>query len=178
MKTQSVLSVVVLTLVSMAAPSTNAQQHPDFTGTWKLVKQDPPPRTGGRGGERDARGGGRALESTPSMIVITQSANAMAFESTTGSAPDPFIRKLEFNLDFEITINPLPPGADGGEPRLNGPTKTRGRWMADGLYLHLTQGLGQRRDILTLNDGVLQIRRDYETPGGSGTISLTFNKVS
>ena len=31
---------------------------------------------------------------------------------------------------------------------------------------------------LTLNGGVLAIQRDYETPGGSGTLFLTFNRVS
>jgi hypothetical protein len=88
------------------------------------------------------------------------------------------VRTLKFNLKFEYTVNPLPPGGDGGEPRLNGPTKTRGRWMGERLFLHLTQGLGQRRDILTLNGNVLSIQRDYETPGGAGTMYLTFNKVS
>ena len=50
--------------------------------------------------------------------------------------------------------------------------------MGDKLYLHLTQGLGQRRDILTISGNVLSIQRDYETPGGVGTVYLTFNKVS
>ena len=77
-----------------------------------------------------------------------------------------------------MTVNSLPEGGDGGEPRLNGPTKTRGRWMGDQLYLHLTQGIGQRRDILSMKGSMLSIRRDYETPGGSGTIYLTFEKVS
>lgn len=50
--------------------------------------------------------------------------------------------------------------------------------MGSKLYPHLTQGLGQRRDVLTLSGDVLSIQRDYETPGGSGTLYLTFNRVS
>ena len=53
-----------------------------------------------------------------------------------------------------------------------------GRWIADKLYLHQTQGLGQRRDILTMSGSQLSIRRDFETPGGAGTLYLTFDKVS
>lgn len=57
-------------------------------------------------------------------------------------------------------------------------------WM---LALSIAIGLGAAagpslatlgRDVLTLNGGVLSIQRDYETPGGSGTLYLTFNKVS
>lgn len=146
-------------------------QRPNFAGTWKLVKEDPPLVT-------QPRGGARALESTPATIVITQQGGDLTFESTTGRAAESVTRKLQFKLDFTYTVNPLPPGGDGGEARLNGPTKTRGRWMGEELYLHLTQGLGQRRDILTLKGNTLHVRRDYETPGGSGTINLTFNKAS
>jgi hypothetical protein len=108
-------------------------------------------------------------------LTITQNGDDMTFESTMS---DGWVRTLKFNLKFEYTVNPLPPGGDGGEPRLNGPTKTRGRWMGERLFLHLTQGLGQRRDILTMSGNVLSIQRDYETPGGAGTMYLTFNKVS
>jgi hypothetical protein len=156
------------------APS-RADGQPNFSGTWKLTKQDPPTtgRGGGRGG--DDRGASRALEATPETVKITHSGNDLTFESTMR---DGWVRTLQFKLDFVITENPLPPGGDGGEPRLNGPTKTRGRWMGNKLFLHQTQGLGQRRDVLTLNGDVLTIQRDYETPGGSGTLYLTFSKVS
>jgi hypothetical protein len=119
--------------------------------------------------------GGFALEVSPVTLIISQRGNDMTFESVMS---DGWQRTLEFKLDFETTVNPLPEGGDGGEPRLNGPAKTRGRWMGDQLYLHLTQGIGQRRDILSMKGSMLSIRRDYETPGGSGTIYLTFEKVS
>jgi hypothetical protein len=172
----SIVSVVALAFALQTVAAVEARQQPNFSGTWKMVKQDPPTtgRGGGRGGG-DNRGAMRALEATPVTVKITQSGNEMTFASTM---PDGWVRTLQFKLDFAMTENALPPGGDGGEPRLNGPTKTRGRWMGNKLFLHLTQGLGQRRDVLTLNGDVLSIQRDYETPGGSGTLYLTFNKVS
>jgi hypothetical protein len=170
-----VVAMVTLAFVLQAAGSVDAQQHPNFSGTWKLIKQDPPTtgRGGGRGG--NDRGATRALETSPATLKIAQNGNDLTFESTMS---DGWVRTLQFKLDFVITENPLPPGGDGGEPRLNGPTKTRGRWMGNKLFLHQTQGLGQRRDVLTLEGGMLSIQRDYETPGGSGTLYLTFSKVS
>ena len=166
------MCILAVAIALAAATGVGAQSKPDFSGTWKMVKQDPPTPAGRGGG---VRGGSKALESTPGTIVIAQKGNDMAFESVFA---DGWNRKLAFELDFEQTVNPLPEGGDGGEPRLNGPTKTRGRWMGEQLYLHMTQGLGQRRDILTMKGNTLSIRRDYETPGGSGTIYLTFEKVS
>ena len=177
MMKRTIVSVVVLLVALPAAARLDAQQHPNFSGTWKVAKQDPPP-TAGRGGQAggpDERGGTKALEVTPATVVITQNGNDLTFES---HMTDGWVRKLQFKLDFTSTVNPLSPGDDGGEPRINGPTKTRGRWLDGKLYLHLTQGLGQRRDILTMSGNVLTIRRDYETPGGSGTMYLTLNKVS
>jgi hypothetical protein len=177
------VSVIGIAFALQTAASAGAQQpassgaeRPNFSGTWKLMKQDPPTtgRGGGRGGGDD-RGALRALEATPVTVKIAQNGNDLTFESTMS---DGWVRTLQFKLDFVMTENPLPPGGDGGEPRLNGPTKTRGRWMGNKLFLHQTQGLGQRRDVLSLNGGVLTIQRDYETPGGSGTLYLTFNKVS
>jgi hypothetical protein len=164
-------------LILAATSGVNAQKQANFTGTWKLVKQDPPPRAprGEVGDDGQVRGATRALEVAPVSVTITHNGDDMTFESTMS---DGWVRTLKFNLKFEYTVNPLPPGGDGGEPRLNGPTKTRGRWMGERLFLHMTQGLGQRRDILTLNGNVLSIQRDYETPGGAGTMYLTFNKVS
>ncbi len=170
------LSVAALVLALTAAPGVDAQQQANFSGTWKLAKQDPPPRPArGQVADGENRGATRALEVPPVTLTITHKGDDMTFESTMS---DGWVRTLKFNLKFEYTVNPLPPGGDGGEPRLNGPTKTRGRWMGERLFLHLTQGLGQRRDILTLNGNVLSIQRDYETPGGAGTMYLTFNKVS
>ena len=170
------LSVAALILAFTTAPAVNAQQHANFSGTWKLAKQDPPPRPArGAAADGDTRGATRALDVAPVTLTITQAGDDLTFESTMS---DGWVRTLKFNLKFEYTVNPLPPGGDGGEPRLNGPTKTRGRWMDARLFLHLTQGLGQRRDILTINGNVLSIQRDYETPGGAGTMYLTFDKVS
>ncbi len=173
------LSVVALVLALPVASPVHAQEAVNFSGTWKFVKQDPPNRAG-RGGEVPAlsgsrSGGTRALEVAPVTLTITQSGDDMTFESTMS---DGWVRTLAIKLDFTVTVNPLPPDGDGGESRISGPTKTRGRWMGDKLYLHQTQGLGQRRDILTMSGDVLSIQRDYETPGGSGTLYMTFNKVS
>ena len=173
------LAVVALALALPVASPIDAQEAVNFSGTWKFVMQNPPERAGRGGGtpalSGDARGGTRALEVAPVTLAITHRGNDMTFESTMS---DGWVRTLEFKLDFSYTVNPLPPTGDGGEPRLNGPTKTRGRWMGDKLFLHQTQGLGQRRDILTLSGNVLSIQRDYETPGGSGTLFMTFNKGS
>lgn len=170
------VSVGALVLALTVAPSVDAQKQANFSGTWKLAKQDPPPRPArGAANDGENRGATRALEVPPVTLTITHNGDDLTFESTMS---DGWVRTLKFNLKFEYTVNPLPPGGDGGEPRLNGPTKTRGRWMGERLFLHLTQGLGQRRDILTLNGNVLSIQRDYETPGGAGTMYLTFNKVS
>jgi hypothetical protein len=174
-----VLFVVALVVAWPSVSLVQAQAQPNFTGTWKYVKQDPPPRKG-RGGPPGVEGGGergatRALEVPPVTLKITHRGNDMTFESTMS---DGWVRTLEFKLTFEYTVNPLPPGGEGGEPRINGPTKTRGRWIDGKLYLHQTQGLGQRRDILTMKGNVLTIQRDYETPGGAGTMFLTFDKVS
>jgi hypothetical protein len=165
-------------LASSSSDVTYAQAKADFSGTWKLVETNPPLKKSGQGTldyEGGGSGGTKALEAVPPTIVINQSGNELTFESTMS---DGWVRKLLFKLDFTLTDNPLPEGGDGGEPRINGPTKTRGRWLKDGLYLHLTQGLGQRRDVLNLNDGALTIRRDWETPGGSDTMMLTYKKVS
>ncbi len=174
-----VLSVVALVLAVPVASPVHAQEVANFSGTWKFVKQDPPNRAGRGGGvpalSGDRRGGTRALEVAPVTLTITQSGDDMTFESTMS---DGWVRTLAIKLDFTITVNPLPPDGDGGEPRLNGPTKTRGRWIEGKLYLHQTQGLGQRRDILTMSGYMLSIQRDYETPGGSGTLYLTFSRVS
>ena len=173
------LSVVALVLAVPVASSIHAQEAVNFSGTWKFVKQDPPNRPGRGGGTAalygGSGGGTRALEVAPATLTITQRGTDMTFESTMS---DGWVRTLAIKLDFTITVNPLPADGDGGESRINGPTKTRGRWMGDKLYLHQTQGLGQRRDILTMSGNVLSIQRDYETPGGSGTLYMTFEKVS
>jgi hypothetical protein len=178
MKNYIILSVAALALVCTGPAVVHAQQHTNFSGTWKLTKREPPPRAPRReqaAEDGENRGSTRALDVPPVTLTITQNGDDMTFESTMS---DGWVRTLKFNLKFEYTVNPLPPGGDGGEPRLNGPTKTRGRWMGERLFLHLTQGLGQRRDILSLDGNVLSIQRDYETPGGAGTMYLTFNKVS
>ena len=179
MLTRVGLSVVALVLALPVASPVHAQGAVNFSGTWKFVKQDPPNRPG-RGGGTPAlsgsrSGGTRALEVAPVMLTIAQSGDDMTFESTMS---DGWVRTLAIKLDFTLTVNPLPPDGDGGEPRISGPTKTRGRWMGDKLYLHQTQGLGQRRDVLTMSGDVLSRQRDYETPGGSGTLYMTFTKVS
>ena len=166
-----------LHLGAQQSASSAVERQPNFSGTWKLTKQDPPPRPprGGGAGDEENRGATRALEVAPVTLKIVHNGNDLTFESTMS---DGWVRTLQFKLDFAYTVNPLPPGGDGGEPRLNGPTKTRGRWMGNRLFLHQTQGLGQRRDILTINGDVLSIQRDYETPGGAGTTFLTFNRVT
>jgi hypothetical protein len=169
--------LAALVIAVLATAPLGAQEQANFSGTWKMTKQDPPPSRDwpAAGTDGNTRGGTRALEVTPVTVKITHRGNDLTFESTTG---DGWVRTLQFKLDFTYTVNPLPAGDDGGEPRINGPTKTRGRWIGDKLYLHMTQGLGQRRDILTISGNVLSIRRDYETPGGSGAVNLTFNRVS
>jgi hypothetical protein len=169
-------ALMALIVVALAADrDVDAQGTVNFAGTWKLVKTDPPEGGGGSGWRGAVRGGTRALEAVPPTIVIQQSGNDMTFESRMS---DGWARRLAFKLDFTMTSNALPEGGDGGEPRINGPTKTRGRWRGDELWLHLTQGLGQRRDILKLSGDTLTIRRDWETPGGSDTRTLVYVRAS
>jgi hypothetical protein len=190
--TKRVAGLLIALAIVVAFPS--AQGKVDFSGTWKLDKTDPPMgqgggrggRGGGRGGRGNAEGSGgggpssanarsTALEAVPATIVISQSGNDLSFDSTF---PDGYVIKLKYKLDFTYTVLPLEPGGDGGETRLNGPRKTRGRWDGEALYLYVSQGIGQRRDILTLSGGVLSILRDTETPGGSGTIKMMYTKAS
>ena len=77
------VAVVALMFALQTASAVEAQQQPNFSGTWKLAKQDPPTtgRGGGRGGGDD-RGALRALEASPVTVKIAQSGNDLTFEST------------------------------------------------------------------------------------------------
>src|SRR5687767_15885571 len=83
----AVMSAVALALALHTAAPVEAQQQQNFSGTWKLMKQDPPTtgRGGGRGGGDD-RGALRALEATPVTVKIAQSGNDLTFESKIGRA--------------------------------------------------------------------------------------------
>jgi hypothetical protein len=148
-----------------------AQGTPNFSGTWKLDKADPPLAAGrgGRGGAAPAAapgagGGGaygneNAFTAAPSTIVVNQTA--------TGITVQIGAEKESFTLDDTLTVVPV-----GDINAL----KTRAHWDGTKLHLHFKEGMNFGRDVLSLSGGILTVQRDLESGGGSTTRILTYTK--
>jgi hypothetical protein len=150
------------------------QGIPNFSGTWKVAKIDPPvdPRNGraptaggglGGGGDADTAYGASVREifaQAPQMFVITQTAN----EITVQLGPE----KESYTLDDKQSVTPA------GD--LNA-LKTWAHWDGMKLHLHFKKGMNWGRDILSMSGGNLVVLRDVESGGGSTTFTITYSKV-
>jgi hypothetical protein len=168
-------NLLLLLLVTLVLPvASRAQGIPNFSGTWKVAKIDPPvdPRNGraptaggglGGGGDADNAYGASVREifaQAPQMFVITQTAN----ELTVQLGPE----KESYTLDDKQTVSPA------GD--LNA-LKTWAHWDGTKLHLHFKKGMNWGRDILSLSNGNLVVLRDVESGGGSTTFTITYSKA-
>ena len=90
------ISLAALVAGSFALTSSAvAQQHPDFSGTWKInaSKSDPPPQRGG--------GGGGGQQWAEMVVVITQTAEAITVEQTLGERT----QTMSYYLDGRESTN-------------------------------------------------------------------------
>lgn len=162
MNKRNVLLFVALLLGLAIAAA--AQSNPNFSGSWKLTKVDPPVPAAGAGGGGGGGGAGAAYEQNifsqaPDMLTITQTATGITV--LVGSD------KETYTLDDKLTV--VPP--DDVEA-----LKTHAHWDGTKLHLHYKRGMNFGRDILSLSGGTLTIQRDLESGGGSTTRMLTYAK--
>ncbi len=163
-KRSVVLFVALLLGLAIAAA---AQSNPNFSGTWKLTKVDPPvpaAGAGGGGGGGEGGGGGAAYEQNifsqaPDMLTIAQTATGITVQ--VGSD------KEAYTLDDKLTVVP---------PDDVNALKTHAHWDGTKLHLHYKRGMNFGRDILSLSGGTLTVQRDLESGGGSTTRMLTYAK--
>ncbi len=168
------IPLFVLALILILPVISRAQAVPNFSGTWKVAKIDPPvdPRNGrppasggglGGGGDAENAYGASVREifaQAPQMMVISQTANEITVQ--LGS------EKETYTLDDKPTVAPA------GDPNA---LKTWAHWDGTRLHLHFKKGMNWGRDILSLSDGKLVVLRDVESGGGSTTFAITYSKT-
>jgi hypothetical protein len=171
MRKRSALLLLALALVLPAIA--RAQGNPNFSGTWKLAKIDPPtdPRNGrppaaaGGGGAPDDYGDAASVREifgqTPQSLMITQTANQI----TVKVGPE----NETYTLDNKVTVTPA--------TAVNA-LKTWAHWNGTKLHLHFKKGMNWGRDILSMNGGQLTVVRDIESNGGSAVFTMTYSKGS
>ena len=167
MRLNTLVLVTALVIAVSAPAAAQAQNTPDFSGTWKLEKVDPPlpaPRPGaGGGGAAGVAGPANTFSPAPEMVVISQAGNQITLQigSSKGvyAVSDTAAKLVAASAD----VNAL---------------KTRAHWDGPKLHLHFKQGMNFGRDILSLSGGTLTITRDLESGGGSTTRTLTYSKTS
>jgi hypothetical protein len=145
------------------AAAVTAQDHPDFSGTWKInmIKSDAPP---GRGGQQ--------MDMSGLTLTITQTAEALTIVQT-GMGPE---RTTTYYLD----------GRESTNAAMRGEMKSTSRW--DGAQL-VTEGSatmqtpnGERtitsKEVRTLSkDGkTMTVTTTSESPMGSRTRKSVFDK--
>lgn len=159
---------LVLPLIS------RAQAIPNFSGTWKAAKIDPPadPRNGrppatggglGGGGDADNAYGASIREifaQAPQMMIISQTASEITIQ--LGSEKETY------------TLDDKPMVTLAGDPNA---LKTWAHWDGMKLHLHFKKGMNWGRDILSMNAGNLVVLRDVESGGGSTTFAITYSKA-
>jgi hypothetical protein len=168
------IPLFVLALILILPVISRAQGVPNFSGTWKVAKIDPPvdPRNGHPPGAGGGLGGGGDAENAygasvreifaqaPQMMIISQTANEITVQ--LGS------EKETYTLDDKPTVTPA------GDPNA---LKTRAHWDGAKLHLHFKKGMNWGRDILSMSDGKLVVLRDIESGGGSTTFAVTYSKT-
>jgi hypothetical protein len=155
--------VLLLVALALAAPAVaRAQGKPDFSGTWKYDKSDPP---GYRG-----TGGGWAVPAP--TFVMTQTATQITVESETYGKP----MKMVYKLDGSDTITEATGESQSGIAAVVR-WRTKAAWDGTKLKLYTwNTALNQMRDTMTLTGTTLSIARVTENPGGSTTTKLNYTK--
>ena len=161
MMRSALLLGLALTLVGGTA---TAQDHPDFSGTWKLnaIKSD---AMRGRGGQMGA----------PRDIILTinQTADELNIEQEVGQNA----RKLTYYLDGRESTNA---GMRGGE------SKSTAKWDGKKLVIETTATFeGQNgsmtmksKEVRTLSDDgkTMTVTTTTESPRGTNTRKTVFDK--
>ena len=139
-----------------------AQVRPDFSGTWKLAKSNPPDYPGSAGW------------GVPSpAIVIRQSATELTVESGQFGSQ---VMKVLYKLDGTDTIWDAPSTTQSGSTTVV-KWRTKAKWDGNRLTLYTwNTALNQLRDIFTVSGGALTIDRATEQPGPSTNATLTYTK--
>jgi hypothetical protein len=154
--------LLLVTLVLVAPSATRAQMKPDFSGTWKVDKVDPPlPAGRGRGAVLDAAYAENTFSPAPTTLVIKQTGSEISVQTGSTTAV--------YTLDNTLKVTP---------PNDVMALKTRAHWDGAKLHLHQKQGQNFSRDILSLNGGALSVLKDLESGGGSTTRTITYTKTS
>jgi hypothetical protein len=161
MMRSALLLGLALTLVGGTA---TAQDHPDFSGTWKLnaIKSD---AMRGRGGQMGA----------PREILqtINQTADELTIEQEMGQNA----RKLTYHLDGTESTNA---GMRGGE------SKSTAKWDGKKLVIETTATFEgpngsmtmKSKEIRTLSDDgkTMTVTTTTESPRGTNTRKMVFDK--
>jgi len=146
------------------AAGATAQDHPDFSGTWKinLIKSDAPPA--GRGGQQ--------MDMSNVMQTITQTAEVLTVVQT-GMGPE---RNLTYYLD----------GRESTNAAMRGEMKSTARWEANQLVIESTATMqtpnGERsittKEVRSLSkDGkTMTLTSTTDTPMGTRTRKTVFDK--
>ena len=156
--------IMLMLLVAMVPGVPSAQSSADFSGTWKLMKTEPPVdagRGGGRGGGISGPYATTTFAQAPDTLVIAQTGNSVTVQ--IGST------KATFTLDNKTVATP---------PDDVLALKTRAHWDGAKLHLHFKQGMNWGRDILVVSGVTLTLVRDLESGGASTTRTLTYTKAS
>lgn len=159
--------VMLVVALALAVPAVVwAQGNANFSGTWKLVKAEPPGYKGARGSTSLGGGPGAAWGATSPTLVIKQTASEMTVESTSFGADER--RTMVYTLDGKEKVidDPKHPGMAGFKWMM------KGRWEGATLVLFTYQGWNQVRDKLSLTGGQLTISREIDGQTG-GTTSVT-----
>lgn len=170
---------VVLVALALAVPAGAwAQGKADFSGTWKLVKDEP---AGFKGPEPTAvtlrPSPGRGFGTHAPTLVIKQTASEITVDATHFGEYEG--RKMTYKLDGSETVmdDPKYPGTAGFR------WMTKARWEGDTLILFTYQGWNHFIDRLSLSGGQLTIRRDADgqstfAGGNRLTHTLVYSKTS
>jgi len=156
------VGLLLVALVLVLPTVGRAQAKPDFSGTWKYDKSEPPGYKG--------TGGGWAIPA--STFVLRQTGSDITVESDTYGKP----MKMVYKLDGSDTITEAQGESQSGVAAVVR-WRTKARWDGNKLVLYTwNTALNQMRDTMTLSGGQITIARVTENPGGSTTTRLLYNK--
>jgi hypothetical protein len=164
MKENAMKRIAVLIAVLATVPVTAvAQTRPDFSGTWRFTKSDPPNYPGSAGW------------GVPSpTLIVRQTASEITIESGQFGGQ----MKVVYKLDGSDTIWEAPSTTQSGSTAAV-KWRTKARWDGGKLILFTwNTALNQMRDIMSLTGGALTIVRATEQPGPSTNATLNYTKGS